>query len=197
MTTPAKINFKVYQGSTFSEVLRWESPTKVYKNISGITQAAPIVISTTAAHGVPVNWRVKVTNVLGMTDINSNDNYQIATEVTATTITLNAINSLAYKTYISGGVIEYNQPIDLTGYTGRMQIRSDIDSTTVIAELTTANGGVLIDNTLKTITLTMPSATTTAFTFTSAVYDLELISSGNQVTQFCGGVITLFKEVTR
>jgi hypothetical protein len=197
MTTPAKINFKVYQGSTFSEVLRWESPTKVYKNISAITQAAPLVISTTTAHGVPANWRVKVTNVLGMTEINSNDDYKIATEVTSTTITINAINSLSYKAYVSGGVVEYNQPIDLTGYTGRMQIRPDIDSATIIAELTTANGGVLIDNTLKTITLTMPSATTTSFTFTSAVYDLELVSAGNQVTQFCGGVMTLFKEVTR
>ena len=197
MTTPAKINFKVYQGSTFSEVLRWESPTKTYKNISGITQAAPMVITTSTAHGVPPNWRVKVTNVLGMTDINSTDNYQIATDVTSTTITINSINSLSYKTYVSGGVVEYNQPVDLTGYTGRMQIRSDIDSATVIAELTTANGGVLIDNTLKTITLTMPAATTTAFTFTTAVYDLELVSAGNQVTQFCGGILTLFKEVTR
>jgi hypothetical protein len=197
MTTPAKINFKVYQGSTFSEVLRWESPTKTYKNISAITQAAPMVITTTAAHGVPPNWRVKVTNVLGMTDINSTDNYQVVTEVTSTTLTINAINSLSYKAYVSGGVIEYNQPIDLSGYTGRMQIRSDIDSATVIAELTTANGGVLIDNTLKTITLSIPATATAGFTFTTAVYDLELVSAGSQVTQFCGGVITLYKEVTR
>jgi hypothetical protein len=197
MTTPAKISFKVYQGSTFSEVLRWESPTKVYKNISGITQAAPIVITTSSAHGVPPNWRIKVTNVLGMTDINSTDNYQIATDVTSTTISINTINSLGYKAYVSGGVVEYNQPVDLTGYTGRMQIRSDIDSATVIAELTSANGGVLIDNTLKTITLNIPASTTAQFTFTSAVYDLELVSAGNQVTQFCGGILTLYKEVTR
>ena len=197
MTTPAKINFKVYQGSTFSEVLRWESPAKVYKNITEITQAAPIVITTSTAHGLPPNWRVKVTNVLGMTDINSTDNYQIATDVTSTTITINSINSISYKAYVSGGVVEYNQAVDLTGYTGRMQIRSDIDSGTVIAELTSLNGGILIDNILKTITLTLPSSITTNFSFTTAVYDLELISSGNQVTQFCGGIITLFREVTR
>ena len=29
MTSPVKLNFKVYQGSTFKEVLRWESSTKV------------------------------------------------------------------------------------------------------------------------------------------------------------------------
>lgn len=197
MTTPAKINFKVYQGSTFSEVLRWETPTKVYKTITGITQAAPIVITTSTPHGVPANWRIKVTNVLGMTDINSTDNYQIATDVTSTTIAINSINSLGFRPYVSGGVVEYNQPVDLAGYTGRMQIRSDVDSATVIAELNTGNGGVTFDNTLKTITLNIPSATTADFNFTTAVYDLELISAGNQVTQFCGGVLTLFKEVTR
>ena len=34
------------------------------------------------------------------------------------------------------------QPVDLTGYTGRMQIREDYDAATVLGELSTANGGV-------------------------------------------------------
>lgn len=196
MTTPAKINFKVYQGSTFSEVLRWESPTKVYKTITGIAQAAPVVI-TSVAHGVPPDWRVKLTNILGMTDLNSSEVYQVVTSTTTDTITINNINSLNYKAYVSGGIIEYNQPINLAGITGRMQIRADIDSTTVLAELTTLNGGILIDNVLKTITLTIPASTTADFSFTTAVYDLELVSSGGQVTPFCGGILSLYKEVTR
>jgi len=196
MTTPAKINFKIYQGSTFSEVLRWESSLKSYKTITGITQAAPVVI-TSAAHGVPPNWRVKVTNVLGMTDINSTETYSIVTQTTTNSVTINSINSVSYKPYVSGGILEFNEPVDLTGFTGRMQIRQDIDSTATIAELTSANGGVLIDNTLKTITLIIPATTTANFSFTTAVYDLELISSGGQVTPFCGGIVTLIKEVTR
>ena len=196
MTTPAKINFKIYQGSTFSEVLRWESSLKSYKTITGIAQAAPVVI-TSAAHGIPPNWRVKVTNVLGMTDINSTENYQIVTQTTTDTVTINSINSLNYRAYISGGILEFNQPVDLTGFTARMQIRSDIDSTAVIAELTTANSGIVIDNTQKTITLLISATNTTLFSFTTAVYDLELVSSGDQVTPFCGGIITLVKEVTR
>ena len=62
MSAPVKLNFKIYQGSTFKEVLRWETSTKVYKPISSITKAAPMVISSTA-HGIPVGWRTKVTNV--------------------------------------------------------------------------------------------------------------------------------------
>jgi hypothetical protein len=196
MSTPAKINFKLYQGSTFNEVLRWESSLKTYATITGISKSAPLVV-TAPAHGVPVEWRVKFTNILGMTDLNSTDTYYQATSVTSDTITINDINSLGFKTYTGGGVIEYNTPISLTGFTARMQIRSKIDSATVILELTTENSFINISNITKTITLTIPSTTTSGFTFSTAVYSLELISSGGQVTPFCDGTITLVKEVTR
>lgn len=196
MSTPAKINFKLYQGSTFNEVLRWESSLKTYVPITSITKSAPLVV-TAPAHGVPVDWRVKFTSILGMTELNSDDTYYTATSVTATTITVNAINSLGFKAYTSGGVVEYNTPVDLTGFTARMQIRSKIDSDTVIQELTTENGYIIINNTNKTITLSLPASITSGFTFSSVVYSLEMVSSGGQVTPFCNGTITLVKEVTR
>jgi hypothetical protein len=196
MSTPAKINFKLYQGSTFSEVLRWESSLKTYVPITNTSKSAPLVV-TAPAHGVPKEWRVKFTNILGMVELNSNDTYYQATSVTSDTITINDINSLGFKSYISGGVVEYNTPISLTGFTARMQVRSKIDSTTVIVELTTENGYIVIDNTIKTITLNIPASITAAFTFSTAVYSLEIVSGGGKVTPFCEGTITLVKEVTR
>lgn len=196
MTAPAKINFKLYQGSTFGEVLRWESSTKVYKTISAITKSAPLTV-TAVAHEVPVEWRVKFTNITGMTDLNSSDIYHQVTAVTADTLTINAVNSLGFKEYVSGGVVEYNKPVDLAGYTARMQLRLKIDDATVIQELTTENGLIVLDNIKKTITLNIPAATTAAYTFSSVVYSLELASSGGQVTPFCNGTIILVKEVTR
>ena len=196
MSTPAKINFKLYQGSTFSEVLRWESSLKTYAPITGISKSAPIVI-TAPAHGVPVEWRVKFTNILGMADLNSNDTYYQATSVTSDTLTINDINSLGFKTYISGGIVEYNTPIDLTGFKARMQVRSKVDSSTVIIELTTENNYIVINNVNKTINLAIPATITSGFTFSTTVYSLELVSTGGQVTPFCDGTITLVKEVTR
>lgn len=193
---PAKLNFKLYQGSTFSETLRWETSTKVYKPISAISKSAPCIINS-IAHGVPSGWRVRITNVSGMTEINSNDLYHTATVNNASAIELNAINSLGYKDYVSGGVIEYNQPADLTGFTARMQLREKLDSATTIVELTTENGGIVIDNTAKTISLIISAAATALYTFSSAVYSLEMVSSGGQVTPFASGTITLVKEVTR
>lgn len=191
---PVKLNFKVYQGSTFSEVLRWESSKKIYKAITNITQAAPAVV-TAPTHAIPDGWRVKITNVGGMTDINSTDTYNIATVIDTDNIEINSINSLGYKTYTSGGVIEYNEPVDLTGYTARMQLREKIDSTTIIHELTTENGGITIDIVNYKIELNIPAISTEQFTFNTVVYSLELVS--NKVIPFASGSITLIKEVTR
>jgi hypothetical protein len=196
MTAPVKLNFKVYQGSTFSEVLRWESSTKVYKTITAISKTAPVVINA-VAHGIPVGWRTKVTNVVGMTAINSTDTYNTVSAVTADTVTLNDINSLGYTAYTSGGVLEYNLPVDLAGFTARMQIREKLTSTATIKDLTTGNGGVVLDNTLKTITIFMSATDTAALTFSTAVYSLELVSSGGIVTQLITGNMTLVQEVTR
>lgn len=196
MAAPAKISFKCYQGSTFNEVLRYESDRKVYKPITAISQAAPCVLTSTA-HGVPTGWRVKVTNAGGMVQINSADTYHIATKLTVDTIELNKVNSLGYTAYTSGGVIEYNAPVDLTGVTARMQLRAKIDDTAILDEYTTTNGQIVIDAVNSTITILVPAADTALYTFNSAVYSLELISSTGIVTPFANGVITLVREVTR
>jgi hypothetical protein len=153
------------------------------------------MVVTASNHGVPVGWRVKISGALGMKEANTSD-YLVASEVTTTTVTFNSINSLGYTTYTGGGVLEYNQPVDLTGYTARMQIRSKLEDLTVLTELTTENNRILIDNTLKTITLTIPANVTAALNFQSAVYSLELVN-GSEVTPFIGGTVSLIKEVTR
>lgn len=196
MSSPARINFKIYQGSTFNEVLRWETSVKTYIPITAITKSAPLVV-TAPAHGVPQEWRVKFTNIVGMTDLNSSENYYQATSVTQDTITINSVNSLGFKEYTSGGIVEYNTPTNLTGYSARMQIRANLNDTTVIQELTSENGMINISNINKTITLVIPATTTALYNFSTAVYSLEMISSGGQVTPFCAGTFTLVKEVTR
>jgi len=185
----------MYQGSTFKEVIRWETSTKVYKSITAIAKSAPVVI-TAPSHGIPIGWRTKITNVAGMTQINSSDNYNQVTATTQDNVTINAINSLGYTDYTSGGVLEYNQPMDLTGMIARMQIRPTLTSSTVIDTYTTVSGNILIDNTLKTITILVPATTTASYTFPTAVYSLELEVAGT-VYQLITGTITLVQEVTR
>ena len=194
---PAKLNYKIYQGSTFQETYRWESETKVYVPISAIAKSAPCVITTTSAHTLPIGWRFKVAGG-GMKELYpTSDTYHIATGTTSTSVTVNQINSLAYTAYTSGGVIEYNQPVDLANYSARMQIRETVDSPTVIYEASTANAQITLNNTSKTITITILGNQTQLFSFSTAVYSVELFDSANNVLSFLVGNLTLVPEVTR
>jgi len=194
---PAKLNYKIYQGSTFQETYRWESETKVYVPISAIAKSAPCVITTTSAHTLPVGWRFKVAGG-GMKELYpTSDTYHIATGTTSTSVTVNQINSLAYTAYTSGGVIEYNQPVDLANYSARMQIRETVDSPTVIYEASTANAQITLNNVSKTITITILGNQTQNFTFSTAVYSVELFDSANNILSFLVGNLTLVPEVTR
>lgn len=196
---PAKINYKIYQGSTFQETFRWESETKVYVPIQSIAKSAPCVVTTTTPHNLPVGWRFRVVGAGGMKEINSvgDDAYYLSTLTpTTTTIEINQVNSLAYTTYTSGGVVEFNQPVPLTGYAARMQIRETVDSPTVIHEATTQNTQIVLDNVNKTIQITLLANVTQNFTFATAVYSLELYN-GNNVIPFINGNLTLVQEVTR
>lgn len=196
MAAPIKLNLKVYQGSTFKQVLRWESSTKVYVPITNISRSAPVVI-TAPNHQIPLGWRARVTGAGGIKEINQLD-YQIATQTTQDTVVFNQVNSLGYTAYTSGGILEYNQPVQLNNLTARMQIREKVTSPTVIHELTTQNSGIVFDNTLKTITLTIPDSATTQFNFTSAVYLLEFVNTGSgEVYPFARGSVSLEREVTR
>jgi hypothetical protein len=194
MVAPIKLNIKVYQGSTFSKVLRWESSTKRYIPITGISKAAPMVV-TALGHAVPVGWRTKLTNIVGMKEV-ANLDYITNTATTVDTLTFNHINSLNFGAYTSGGILEYNQPIDLAGITARMQIREKITSPTVLLELTTENGFIQIDNTLKTIVFSIPASVSQTLTFKQAVYSLELVKS-TTVIPFASGTVSLVPEVTR
>lgn len=194
MTAPTKVPYKIYQGATFNEVLRWESYEIGYAPISAISKSAPVDITATA-HGIPIGWRVKVRGVQGMKEINS-DEYVYVSDATVNNVFIDSINSIQYSTYTSGGVLEYNKPKSLVGYTARMQIREKLASSTTVYELTTENGGIILNDTLKTITLTIPATTTAGFTFKTAVYNLELVNAGT-VIRLTQGDLTLVPEVTR
>lgn len=90
-------------------------------------------------------------------------------------------------------------PKNLTGYTGRMQIRSDIDSTEILHELTTENGGIILDEPNGKITLFISDSDSTAFVWNDGVYGLEMIDTADteDVRRLIYGDIECFDEVTR
>jgi hypothetical protein len=195
-------DFTIVKGKTFSRVLRWESSPLVYKAITGITQAAPVVI-TAVGHGLPDGWRVAVTSVQGMREINAkvpgkgevplSSGFHKATVLSSSTISLNDVNSLEFSAYTSGGTLVYYTPVSLAGATARLQIRATEEATAVLLNLVSPTD-IVLDDTAKTITITISATVTAAFTFLTGVYELEITISG-VVTQLLRGSVTVVEEV--
>lgn len=98
-------------------------------------------------------------------------------------------------------------PVDLTGYNARMQIREVISSPTTICSLSSSlqedGTGITLTGigqdqplTSGSIGIYISAATSSAFTFDAARYDIELIQ-GSYVNRVVQGLIRLDKEVTR
>lgn len=85
---------------------------------------------------------------------------------------------------------------DLTNYTARMQIRTEVDSTSALITLTTENGKITLGDEDGTITLVL-LASETADLETDGVYDIEIIDPDDKVYRVLKGKIKLELEVTR
>lgn len=87
-------------------------------------------------------------------------------------------------------------PVDLTTYTARMQVREKHTSKTAVVSLTTENGGIALGDDEGTIDLYISDENTANISAKDYVYDLELISSG-EVYRLLEGKFIVTPEVTR
>lgn len=88
-------------------------------------------------------------------------------------------------------------PVDLTGYTARMQIRERITDDSPVIELTTENSRIILTPAEGKIELHLTDADTSTITIKKGVYDLELVSPGGDVRRLVEGTVKVFPEVTR
>lgn len=196
-----KQNLAIVQGSTFSQTLRWETLPFLFATISAISNTAPVRITTTGAHGILDGWRVAVVDAEGLTELNSDNNppkksdFHQATVVDTTHIEFNPISAAGFEAYTSDGYLQWYTPHTLASYTARMAIKDKVGGT-VLLSLTTENDGIVINDSAKTITLAITATATAALTWTTGVYDLEMISSTGVVTSLMTGSVAVTKEVT-
>lgn len=95
---------------------------------------------------------------------------------------------------------EDNSIVDLSTYTGKMQIRIGYNKA-IILELTTNNGGILVGNgsgdTPNVVLKFTPARTSPITTYDGMIYDLELTSSAGKVLKFIEGRFEIRPEVTK
>lgn len=176
----------IVKGSTYRDTLRWASSLCLLKACT-VVATAPVRISCTA-HGVVDGWNVQIEN-----HVNFNPKTFYAVKVIdANTLEISCVNGAAFKA--GAAVLRYNAPVDMAGYTARMKIKDKVGGT-VLAELTTANGRIVIDNVAKTIVREIPADVTAALAAKKGVFDLEMIQ-GTYVTKIDSGTVTIANEVT-
>lgn len=97
-----------------------------------------------------------------------------------------------------------DNPVDVTGYLARMQLRSTLESATVVAELTTENGRITMGTADGVVHLHMTAEETAALKAGKGYWDLELIDPSDtdvdpdgHVSQAGSGKYTIKREVTR
>ncbi len=94
------------------------------------------------------------------------------------------------------------RPITLTGYKARMQVRqwdkeNRDPAPIVIAEYTTENGYLMINETAGSVTLLIPPADMAAYEPKTYVYDVEVESDGGETTRIIQGKFIVRAEVTK
>ncbi len=97
--------------------------------------------------------------------------------------------------------IDYQTPelvtLDLTGYSGKLQVRRNYDSP-VLLELSSTAGDITFSSTAPNITFRFSAdATTSMTTYEDMIYDLEIVSPTNLTTRVLKGAFSLDREVTK
>ncbi len=207
MITPVTKDLNLVAGTSFSLVLRWESAPILRKAITGVSVATGAPRIKVDGHGILDGWRVAITGVRGMTELNAEDptrlrdsDYYQATVIDADYIELNEVNGAGFKAWTSGGFVVWNTPVSLAGFTGVVRVE-DRHGGTVWASNLVADDPLdilelLIDDTLKTITPVFPEIATTALAGKSGVWEVKMISGDATPvpTQLLRGKLSVGKE---
>lgn len=201
----------ILQGKTFALIVRWETEPIVRKAISGISLTAGAPRLTVLGHGCPDGWRAAVTLVKGMTPLNAqkappgDSDYFTCTVLDSDHIEFNEVTPVdesgrEWPAWVAGGFLQWNTPASLLGVTARMKIK-DKPGGALLASSDPADAPkdilvLTVDDSTKTISLTIAATDTAAVSWTRGVYDLEVVDSSGKVTLLCAGKITVSKEVT-
>ena len=104
-----------------------------------------------------------------------------------------------------------NNPIDLSGYDARMQIRPNVESSTIIVSLSSSLDSdgtginmtpvdpdtlLVLPKSSGSLQIVISEASSSQMDFGAAQYDLEIVS-GSIVEKIIRGTVSLRKEVTR
>lgn len=90
-----------------------------------------------------------------------------------------------------------NAAINLQDCTAKMQVRKTKTSETVLLELSTQNGGLIITAAAGQIDIFISDEDTENLPGTGGIYDLEIYHGNGYITRLCEGTLEFSDQVTR
>lgn len=197
-----KLSIEVRKGATVVIPLRLESGTLVFKQITAMSQSAPLEV-TVPSHGLPPVWRVGFQNT-PWDDLNSpwddlsSSAMRLVSAKDGSTIVVDGLNSSGFTPYTSGGQIVYYSPIDLSIYaSARMDVKTRPGGA-LLASYSTADGQLYLDNTNKAVVLRLIPTDTEGVRSGKWSFDIEMVANDGSVLAICSpdSEIVFLQEVT-
>ena len=185
------------QGTDWATTFNWYGGGKFMAPIEEIDPGYPTRIKVTS-HLLPSasDTPIIISGVEGMEILNSKDTgIELCARVDDNYFEV-PISTVGKEWRIGKGEITYYRPTDITDFTARCKFRKYWHSADVLSELTTENGGIVLNADDASIQLQRTAAQTAAFVFDKCVFDVELISPGGAVTRVAQGTIRLSREAT-
>lgn len=122
-TAPTAGQVLKWSGSAWAPANDQSGSGAVSANLSGATQANPVVVTTSSAHNLVESQQITITDVVGMTEINGNTYY--ADVLTSTTFALysdsglsTSVDGSGFGAYSSGGIVTGAPASDATTLNG-------------------------------------------------------------------------------
>jgi len=174
---------KIRKGSTHKIQLRFEQKSVRYVAVSGVTSAAPVVITATG-HEMPDGWRCAFSAIKGgPAALNAahkpprDKEYFKGKVIDANTIELNSVNGKEWSAYTAAsGILQFNLPVDLTNCTVMMQIRELVDSPLYLVQKIETDMEIVEEDGF--IEIELDPADTADLDVDSAVFDV-VVTLGN------------------
>ena len=206
-TLPTIEDLTIWRGQTYRHNVRWFDATRYqYATVTNIEQSAPLRITTAQAHNLKPGWMVAMSGIRGMKSLNAENippkatDYvpvdPVVSDVTGKTLEINHIDGTSLPGYEGGGILRFHPAVSMAGCTAKLQIRETPDGP-VILEISTSQGGIQIDDTNHVITFVFTDEQTNTFTFTTAVYALEVYGPTGDTDILLTGSITVVPDITR
>jgi hypothetical protein len=165
--------------------------TFIYKQPAEITNVSgnATTVTYTAVNGFTPGQTVSIDGILPPVY-----NLQNVTVATATGSQFTVTNP-ATGIYISGGIA--TSPVNVTGYSAELQMRSLPSDPTAVLTLTSAAGEITVSGVSGQFAVHATAAQTRAIDEGTYYYDIEITSDQNIVTRLAQGQIVVTPEVTR